>query len=294
MDRHLGARADLDRLPDRVQDGVTLVAHVREVRAPVLARDARQLDQLLGVGVDRGRVDEGGGHSDRPVLHALTHERPHLLELLGRRLDVLVAEHDPPHLGEPDVVRHVQGDAQALQVPEVLRVRAPADLLPVDHRSGRLRLVALRRRRAALTGEIRRDALPELALGARRVGHEHEAGLAHHIDEARRDDPVPRVDHASRGPAAEVPNLGDPVAPDPDVGAKPGVSGAVDDARVRDEHVERPVAGGRGRARGGQHRQGPCDHGGAGPRRPRPGAHAHRLTPATCSSSSRSGSGTGC
>jgi len=151
VDGDVGALADGDRLSDRFEDRVALVSHVREVDAAVLAGHRRKGDQFIRGRVDRGGIDQGGGHADGAVLHPFAHERLHLFELLGRRRDILVAEHHAPHLGQADVVDNVDGDAVALQDCKVLGVAAPAERIAVDDGRVAQRLVALGRGRAPLS-----------------------------------------------------------------------------------------------------------------------------------------------
>ena len=254
MHGHARALADGDGLADGLEHRVALVAHVREVDAPVLARDRSQGDELLGARIDGGRIDERSGHSHGPVLHPLAHQLPHLVELFGRRVDILHAQDYAPHLGEADVVHHVDGDAVALHDREVLRVPAPAQRVAVDDGRIALGFGALGGGRASLAGEVGGDALTELALGTRGIGDEHQAGLAHHVDEAGGDDAIAGVDGPRGGAARELAHGGDAVPAHPHVRPEPGVSGAVHHARVGDQNIE-----------GGIVRRGsiPCLHAGA-------------------------------
>ena len=186
MDGDAGAFPDRDGLADGFEDRVALVPHMREIDATVLAGHRAEGDQLIRGRVDRRRIDQGRGHADGSVLHPLSHQRLHLFELLGRRRNVLVAKHHAPHLSQADVVDHVDRDPVALHDREVLGVAAPAQRVAVDHGRVAERGLALGRGRAPLAGQVGGDALAELALGARRIGDQHEAGLAHHVDEPRR------------------------------------------------------------------------------------------------------------
>ena len=217
---------------------MALVAHMREVDAAVLAGDRRQRDEFLGARVDGGRIDEGSGHAHGPVLHSLAHQRPHLLELFRRRGDVLVAQHHAPHLRQSYVVHHVDGNAEALEDRKILRVPPPAQRVAIDDGRTLLGFGALGSGRAALAGKVGGDALAQLALGARRVGDEHQAGLAHHVDEAGRNHAVARVDGPGGLMPGEAPHGGDAVSAHPHVGAEPGVAGSVHDPCVDDEDVE--------------------------------------------------------
>ena len=115
---------------------VTLVAHVREVHPAVLACHGRQSDELLGARIDGRRIDERSGHPDGSVFHPFPHQLSHLLKLLRLWGDILFPEHYAPHLREPNVVHHVDGDAVVLKDGEVLRVPPPAHGVAVNDREG--------------------------------------------------------------------------------------------------------------------------------------------------------------
>ena len=104
---------------------MTLVAHVREIDASVFPGDACELDQLVRARVDRRRIDQRRRRPDGSVLHRLPDQRLHLLQLLGRRLDVFVAQDHATHLRQSDVVHDIDRNAVALQQLEVLAVRLP-------------------------------------------------------------------------------------------------------------------------------------------------------------------------
>jgi hypothetical protein len=71
-----------------------------------------------------------------------------------------------------------------------------------------------------------------------RVREERQVGMYVGVDEARRDDAATDVETAPRLRLAERAHGGDPVAPDPHVGAKPGAAGAVDDAAACQHEIE--------------------------------------------------------
>ena len=238
VDGYSGAFADGDGLADGFENRVALVPHVREVDAIVLAGHRTEGYQLFRGRVDRGRIDQGRGHADGSILHPLSYERLHLLELLGRRRNVLVAEHHAPHLGQADVVDHVDRDAVALEDREVLGVAAPAEGVAVDHGRIAQRGVALGRGRTALAGEVGGDALAQLAFGARGVGDEDEAGLAHHVDEAGGDHSARGVDGAGGFAVRQLAHSDDAIAAQSDIGVYGRPAGSVDHAGVGDEDVE--------------------------------------------------------
>ena len=70
-----------DELVDGLEQLIPLAAHVRDVHATVLASDLGDLDQLVGLCVERGSVDQRRTDPERALFHALPHERSHGLQL---------------------------------------------------------------------------------------------------------------------------------------------------------------------------------------------------------------------
>ena len=82
---------------------------------------------------------------------------------------------------------------------------------------------------------LREQRLPVLQL----FGREAAAGVRVDVDEARRDVAIGGVDHGlRRGVAAATPSRAMRSPRDADVGAIPGIAGAVEDAPVADQDVE--------------------------------------------------------
>ena len=71
-----------------------------------------------------------------------------------------------------------------------------------------------------------------------RVREQRQVGVDVRVDEAGRDDPAGDVEPPPRLGAAERADGGDPVAPDPDVRAKPRAAGAVDHATACQDEIE--------------------------------------------------------
>ena len=114
---------------------------------------------------------------------------------------------------------------------------------------------ALRRQidRAAAVGidEHRRQALREQRLAVLQLlGRQPAAGVRVHVDEARRDVAIAGVDHRLGGGVAERSHRANAIAGDADVGAIPGIAGAVEHAAVANQDVEllRRLSGRRGDA----------------------------------------------
>ena len=84
--RRLSPAADLDRLPERVQEPVAeRVAHVGVVDAAEAAGLAGQRRELGRRRVRAGRVVEPGAEPERPLLHRLAQHRPHRVGRPARR-----------------------------------------------------------------------------------------------------------------------------------------------------------------------------------------------------------------
>ena len=89
---------------------------------------------------------------------------------------------------------------------------------------------------AVLAEHVERHALVHLRLVGR-IDEQLQVGVRVHVDEAGADEEPVRVDHALRG-LVDATDVRDPAARDADVGAVPGIAGAVDHAAAADQHVE--------------------------------------------------------
>ena len=92
-DRQSGLLANLNRLGDGLLHAKAFAADMRDVDAAVFRGDLRQLDQLLGRGVGRRRVDQRRGEAERPLLHGALEDGLLLLELLGARPAIRHSHH---------------------------------------------------------------------------------------------------------------------------------------------------------------------------------------------------------
>src|SRR5713101_8479310 len=99
---------------------------------------------------------------------------------------------------------------------------------------GRESFFVLRSDGTAFAGDLRGDALSELAQGAI-VEQERKLGLAENIDETGRDDAALGVDFALGVRVAQVSNGGDAIAADGHIRGVPRVAGTVDDVAVADD-----------------------------------------------------------
>ena len=126
VERQAGALADLDRLADRVQEGVALAAQVGDVDAAVLRDDLAHGDHLVGVGPHVGRVGQGGREAEGAVFHPLADEAAHPVQL-GRG----GGAHLPAHRADADgVVRDEVADVDGGGPLEAVEVRADAGPVP--------------------------------------------------------------------------------------------------------------------------------------------------------------------
>ena len=181
---------------------LAVVAQVRRVEAAGGAGGTRQRDELVGLGVGVGRVDQPGGHAVGALLHGVGDEPRHLLQLGRLRRAFVVAHHVLAHLAEPDVRQQVDRRLRPLDGREVAGEVAPAPL------GGRF----LRRDRAAFADHFGRDALADLALRVA-VDEQREVRVRMRIDEAGRHHLAAGVDRSRRG-AADAADTGDAAVAD--------------------------------------------------------------------------------
>ena len=76
------------------------------------------------------------------------------------------------------------------------------------------------------------------------------------INESRRHDPALRIDDPARVATGQAANLGDPAAPDPDIGEVPGIPGSVENSASGNEKIEAVGAGGLGLGGASHQKQG--------------------------------------
>jgi hypothetical protein len=218
--RDPGAPADLDRLGYALDQAQPLLAQVRGVDPAGVGRRPRERDDLVDLREGAGEVAQTGREPPGPLGHRLRDHRLHPRELLGGRRPV-VQRHDP--LADGVVAGeegHVHPHPQRLRAVEV-----------GGERPGRA---------AVRPAERRGHALADVALGSGQLQQRVEVGVQ--VDEAGCDHLPVGLDHA-RG-AGRVDRLAgdahDAVAPDRDVRAEAGRSGAVHHGAAADQQVERP------------------------------------------------------
>ena len=224
-------------------------AHVRGVHAAVPGGNLRQGDQLIGLCVDVGRIDQRAGNAQRAVFHGLLHERFHLIEFGGGGSAVVVADHRFADLRRADISANVEGRALFFQALEVAVERGPVnrELVVIQKRlHWRNGFLILRRDGAPFAGNFRGDSLRELAERAI-VEQQRDFRLPEHIDETRRDDAALRIDFTLGVCVMQIANRRDASAAHGDISGKPRVPSAIDDVAVADEQIISSAGGGPGR-----------------------------------------------
>jgi hypothetical protein len=149
---------------------------------------------------------------------------------VGRRRRAIVSPDDQlAHGAEADVRQQVDRDAVLREHAEVAVEVGPA-------RRARFAVAdAPRRDRIRLADHLRRDTLPDLALGVA-VGDQRDVRVRVHVDEARREHPAARVDRPHRR-CRRVADADDAALCDGDRAAPGGCTGPVDNLRVGDDQI---------------------------------------------------------
>ena len=135
---HLRLARDADQLVERLEEAIALAAHVRDVAAAELAGGLAERDELVRLRVRRRRVDQRAADAERALAHGLAHHVLHLLQLFGRRRDIVIADHVLAHRGGADERSDVRRNALLDQEVEILAERLPRDVvadvaLRLDH-----------------------------------------------------------------------------------------------------------------------------------------------------------------
>ena len=126
---------DADQLVQRFEEAIAFAAHVRDVAAAEFAGRLGELDQLVGLRVGRGRVDQRSADTERALAHRLPHEFLHALQLVRRRRTIVEADLVLAHRGRADERGDVHRHALLGQELEVVAERGPGDVV-ADVRSG--------------------------------------------------------------------------------------------------------------------------------------------------------------
>ena len=139
---------------------------MRGVESAVFCGGLCEDDELIGLGVNVRRVDEGAGEAESAVLHGLLDEGFHLIELGGRRSAIVVANDSFANLCGADIGADVERCALLLEAAEIAVKSGPIDgefVLVEKQFLRRDGLFILRCNGAAFAGDFRGDPLGEFA-----------------------------------------------------------------------------------------------------------------------------------
>ena len=229
--------ADAAHLFHGLEDVVRFAAHVDRHDGTVFGHDLRELDQLLGMAVDAGHVDQAQGHAEGTGFQLLPEQGLHGLKLFGRRVIGLGIGH--AHIAQGAVpyehavvvgaeaghFLRVGGDVRGLDVRHFIGFEAGG---PAGFYFSVMRLGAVRHEGAAAVAvDGRRHALMDVAFIAWRIVRGH-VGMSMDIDEAGRHRQAAYVPDMLGGQHL-VRDTGNAVAAQIDIGIVRAVSGAIRD-----------------------------------------------------------------
>ena len=249
LQRAARAARDGDRLVDRVEQAVVLVAHVGVVREAARGERAAKGDELLERREGAGGVLETARRTERAVPQRLLDESDHAREFAGRRRAVIVADDEAADAAEADHGADVGAGREGVDAVEELADRDVSRGPRALHRCAR---------RAVSADHVGGDPLPHEALD-HRIGEEGAVAMRVNVDEPGRDDQTATVDHAHGAHGDARGDGGDSVAGDREVGLEARPARSVDDRAAAEEQVgvaaaeadERWGAGQRGERGGG-------------------------------------------
>ena len=248
--RNVRLLRDLEQLIERRVDVHAFVAHVRRVNPAVAPGRLRERDQLVGLRVARGGVFQRSPDAQRPLLHQRVDNGRHLRQFRRRRCAILFSDDRKPHLRRAHERRDVQRRSLLLELREIAAEVAPIlAVMPLLHRVRIVedQLVGQRRDRAALSGHFGGDALRDLREHPV-IDEDVGLGLAHHVDEPRRNHEAGHVHRVACRGSAEESHGGDPIAAQRHVAAIARVAAAVDDPATLQQDIVGSII-----ARGGRH-----------------------------------------
>ena len=252
-----GLPGDGDHLVDGRQHPHVIAGLVADVAGVdglgIGGRRPRHRHLLGGVGVFSGHVEGPCRQPESASVHRLTHQLLHAGDVVRRSLAVVQA-HDFGAQGPMADKRHDIDAGADRPDPRQLRPDVGwSAAVRIDHHGGDP-LVEGRQSRGELGGL---DLWP---------------GVGMDVDQARGDEPAPRIDHTGgRGRGGNFPHLDDAVAPDPHVGGAARHACAIEHHAAANEQVEVPGLG----AGRGAHRQGQAGAGDGGPAKNIPWSSGH-------------------
>ena len=233
-----------DRLVERREQLVRLVAHVGRIQPAAPGRRCDQSLDLPGRSVHPRGIDEPRGQADRAGIKGVLDCADHCCQLLVGRRPRVGADDRSADRALADEERNIQaerllGDTieilpecpppgdQAIRTQQQLHGLAP----DVGDRSQRV---------ATVSRQLRRVALVEKA-GQRPVEEQRAVRVAVRIDEARCDDAAGDIEQGldlTLSDRREVADSQDPVAEDTDIGRAAGAPSPVDQGPAPKQQVE--------------------------------------------------------
>ena len=224
LHRHVGRFADRERFGDCVLERVAFIANVGNVaRRAGRARRRSAGDEFSAIGVAPGLVDEPARHAERAFINGIAHEQHLRCTFVcverTRRIAGYAAARGP----ESNQRRNVERDAAGFDEREETVERRPRDLERVVARGARFgrqgESPQRRDRRAAVAGDLGRDALPKLSLAAA-VDEPKFIRMGMHVDETGDQSQAIAGDALVGVPIVQSADRDDAALGDADIGGK--------------------------------------------------------------------------
>src|SRR5262245_13184012 len=212
-----------------------------------------EIDELSGIRITTGGIDQTGGKTERPLAHRLADRILHIGNFSRLRTAVFHSHGLQPHGAMRNQVSAVKRRTSPFDRGKVLFHRFPVPFAAeIAQQTCQLpcylRTVRRSNRRhgySVLPQHFQRDSLPHFHRKLRFRKHP-KIGVTMGVDEPRGDDQSRAVDLL---PAVQrLPNRGDPVAVDRHIGEESRATGPVDDCTSLEYqrssgHVMQPLAG---------------------------------------------------
>ena len=233
-----------DRLVERLEQAVALVAHVGRVHAAAARRRGHERLDLIGRRVHPRGVDQARRKTQRTRVHRAVDRADHRRQLVGRRRAGVGTEDGPADRAVADEERDVRTEGLLGDPIEVLPEGRPArrELVRPERQVDKVAPGVGDRREAvaAVARQLGRKALVEVA-GQGAVQEQRSVRVAVRVDEAGRHDPPGQVQDepdAVRIDRRQIADGEDPVAEDADIGAHARRPAAVDQGPAMEQHIE--------------------------------------------------------
>ena len=173
---------------DRLGELIGFAANVRDVLTSVFSCNLCQLDQFIGLGESRGRIDESGSHAEGPAFHLPAYQLAHFVELPRSRRLIFESNHVLADGGRADERGEVLGHAALFHVGEVFGQSCPSNFVPyvplLVH-AALLHLISQRPHRT-FAENLGRNPLFEFTHGTA-IGNQRHLGVRKHVDKAGSD-----------------------------------------------------------------------------------------------------------